>query len=132
MAVDLIRSWLLAAAVYLGLNYLLVFAVGHRGPVDWLYILCPLVAGIAASAYHAEFGTGGWLRHMVAVFTIPVLFELYARLVRHFPQSAEELGALAVAVGLSVTAGAFGLGIVMLTRLMVMTRGQREKLAVTK
>lgn len=123
---DLMRSWLLAAAVYLSLNYLFVFTIGHRGPVDWLYALCPVVAGIAASAYHAEYGVGGWRRHLGAVVTVPVAFELYTRLVRHFPQDGQEWGSLAAAVGLAALAAGLGLGIVMLTRLMVTSSGFRR------
>lgn len=126
---DLMRSWLLAAAVYLGLNYLFVFIIGDRGPVDWLYLLCPVVAGIAASAYHAEYGAGGWQRHLWAVLSVPVAFELYARVVRDFPQSGQEWGSAAEAVGFAVVAAGVGLGIVMLTRRMVTAGGLRKATA---
>lgn len=120
---DVIRSWLLAAAVYALLNYLLVVTVGHGGAVDWLHLVCPLMAGIAAGAYHAEFGIGGWGRHFVAVFSIPIAFELYSHMFRQVPQSTAEWGTVVAALGIAAAATGIGFGVVMITRLMVTTRG---------
>lgn len=126
---DLVRSWVLAAAVYLALNFTLSVTVGYGGWTALLYALCPFLAGIAASTYHAERGTGGWGRHLLAVLPVPLGLEIYGVLLHLIPRDLRDWGLLLGQLGTATLATAAGLGVVMLTRLLLASRSEHEPYA---
>lgn len=70
------RAWVFAAAAFLLLDLVLGWLVpfGTMGP---LYFVCPFLAGLVACAVHVWKGEGGWVRHAIAVWGVPVLLAVY-------------------------------------------------------
>ncbi|WP_120002913.1 hypothetical protein [Nesterenkonia muleiensis] len=111
---DLLRTWIISAAVFLGLNFLLSLTVGYGS--FFIYALCPLSAGLVASLYHAARGVGGWPRHLLAVMPAPVVVNGAWFLLTERPESLGDWGVFSMSI---VTAGglsALGFGIAMLIR----------------
>ncbi|GAA4835668.1 hypothetical protein [Garicola koreensis] len=119
---DLLRAWILAAVVYLPLNFVLSVTIGYS--LYWLYILCPILAAVAASWYHAERGVGGWARHLLAVLPVPIVLNGYWSLLQQIPSTAEQWGDFAMALAQAGILAAVGLGLVMLTRLLLGEQGE--------
>lgn len=118
---DMIRSWVLSAVIFVGL-YLLIDLVVTL-PADYIYLLCPLLGAIVACAFHAEYGRGGWLRHLFAVIPVPALLTGVLVVLQHgTPTSSTNLAPYGQALGAGAGAAAVGLGIVMLTRLLMTTQ----------
>lgn len=111
---DLWRAWLIAAAVFLGLNFVLSITVGYAN--FYVYALCPLLAGLAASLYHAERGVGGWLRHLFAVLPAPAVANGAWSLMVEQPDSLGAWGVFVLSMAIAAGLSACGLGIAMLIR----------------
>lgn len=111
---DLLRAWIISAAVCLAINFALSITVGYS--MHLLYALCPMLAGTAASLYHAERAIGGWVRHFVAVLPVPMLLNAYWAVLQQIPSTAEQWGVLGLAIVQAGALAAVGLGLVMLTR----------------
>lgn len=122
---DLIRSWFIAAAVLLGANLTITLVVNQH--LSAAYLLGPFLAGAASSFYHAERGVGAWGRHLLAVLPVPAAFQAYRTLVQDgLPGGGPEWGSLVMTLGVTTVITGLGLGAVMLTRLLLMTRGSAE------
>lgn len=111
---DLWRAWLIAASVFLGLNFVLSMTVGYAN--FYVYALCPLLAGVAASLYHAERGLGGWLRHLFAVLPAPAVANGAWSLMAEQPDSLGAWGVFALSMATAAGLSALGLGMAMLIR----------------
>lgn len=73
---DIVRAWVVAAAVFLLFDVLLGWLVPF-GTLTQLHFLCPFLAGLVAATVHLWRGEGGWVRHAIAVFGVPVLLSVY-------------------------------------------------------
>ncbi|MCT1689944.1 hypothetical protein M3B11_03055 [Brevibacterium sp. p3-SID960] len=120
---DLIRAWLFAAGALVVVNLALGFTVGSGIPL--LYLLPTFLAGLVASAYHAQLGRGGWGRHLVAVAAAPVAISVYwlvLRYVQHdFFHPLTTLGVLAS----SAVSALAGMAVVMGVRWLLAERSDR-------
>lgn len=122
---DILRSWIIAVLVFLGLNFLI--SVVATAGIGIMYALPPVMAALAACAYHAERGVGGWARHLLAVFPIPILMNSYGVIrLTGFPTDSQEWTMLLIAAGAGALTAAVGFGIVMLTRLMLSRRSTND------
>lgn len=117
---DLLRAWVLSAATYVVLNVTLSLTIGYS--LYWLYVLCPVLAGAAASWYHAERGIGGWPRHLLAVLPVPVVLNGYWSLIQEVPALAAQWGDFGMALAQAGFLAGVGGGLVMLTRMMLGAR----------
>lgn len=120
---DLVRAWGISLVIYLGLNFLFGYLIGYAA--HYIYLLVPLVAGIGASAFHAEWGVGGWVRHLLAVIPVPSLVMGYGVFSQDgAPGSVAEFLALMSAFGMGAVLSLLGMGAVMLTRLLLAVRAE--------
>lgn len=121
---DVVKAAIFGAGAYVLLNLALSFTVG--GSVSLLYLLPPLLAGIVASAYHAQFGVGGWPRHLLAVMIAPLFVAIYIVVVRYV--NAGEISLINAGGGLLTTsvAALAGMGIVMGVRFLLGFRSQTD------
>lgn len=121
---DLIRAWLFAAGALVVVNLALGFTVGSGMPL--LYLLPTFLAGLVASAYHAQLGRGGWGRHLVAVLTAPVAISVYWLVLRYVQDDFfHPLTALGVLASSAVSALA-GMAVVMGVRWLLAERADHS------
>lgn len=111
---DLLHTWVISAAVFLGLNFLLSLTVGYGS--FFIYAICPLLAGLAASLYHAERGVGGWIRHLIAVIPAPAAINGTWFLTTAWPHSLGDWGVFSISLGIAGGLSALGFGVAMLIR----------------
>lgn len=118
---DLVRSWLISAAVLLGVDFVINVVVGQH--LSAPYLLGPFLAGVASTLYHAERGVGGWGRHVLAVLPVPAALQAYRVLMQDgAPADGAEGTALFLGLGVTTFFVVLGFGVVMMTRLLLMTR----------
>lgn len=118
---DLVRSWLIAAVVLLGINLVLSVIVDQH--ISAVFLLGPFLAGAAACLYHAERGVGSWGRHAFAVLPVPAVLQVYRTFVQEgIPSGGQEWSSLLFGMGFTTVITALGLGAVMLARLLMMTK----------
>lgn len=118
---DLVRSWLISAAVLLGVDFVINLVVGQH--LSAPYLLGPFLAGVASTLYHAERGVGGWGRHVLAVLPVPAALQVYSALMQEgVPTGGAEGTAFFLGLGVTTLFVVLGFGVVMMTRLLLMTR----------
>lgn len=118
---DVIRSWVLSMVLFAILYFLIDLVI--TSPARYIYLLCPLLGAIAASVFHAEYGRGGWIRHLTAVIPVPALLtSALVILSRGLPENSMTLGPYGYALGAGAVTAVVGLGVVMLIRLLMTTR----------
>lgn len=106
---DLIRAWTAGAAVYLLLNLALTFVLPYR--LYDVFLLCPFAAAVVSSAVHLWKGKGGWGRHLLAAFVVPVAMEAYFVGVHDIPDG-HSVGEIALGTVSTLVVAALGLGVV--------------------
>ncbi|WP_022873196.1 hypothetical protein [Nesterenkonia alba] len=123
---DILRSWVIATVVFIGLSLLLEASVGRHSWTAPLYLIPPALAAACACAYHAEHGTGGWLRHLAAVFPLPVLLQSRHVILNGVPEVTAEWVDAGQEVGIAGGTAAVGFLIVMTTRALMLSRRQHS------
>ncbi|MGW9825491.1 hypothetical protein ACUXNS_000475 [Brevibacterium pityocampae] len=122
---DLVKTAVFAAGAFVITNLLLGFTVGTGLP--YLYLLPSFLAGLVASAYHAHMGEGGWVRHCVAVFLVPVVLGAYWAVVQAFQGAQVPVLTVVGALGTAVAAAALGMGVVMAVRWLLTFRSTSDE-----
>lgn len=95
---DLVRSWLISAAVLLGVNLAVTLVVNQH--LSAAYLLGPFLAGVASSLYHAERGVGAWGRHLLAVLPVPAILQAFTTVVQEtLPAGGPEWASFVMGLG---------------------------------
>lgn len=117
---DLVKASVFAAGAFVVTNLALSFIVGPTMPL--LYLLPSFLAGVVSSAYHAQFGSGGWVRHLVAVFLAPLVMGIYLGIVGWAQGGGPTVFAFVGSLATAVLAAAAGMGVVMGVRWLMAAR----------
>lgn len=79
---EFIRPWLWAIGVYFALDLIISLLVGTSNPL-W-FLLCPMMAAVAADWAHALHGRPLERDHLIAVFAVPVVLAVSQAIIAVF------------------------------------------------